>query len=201
MIELRLPKDTMADNPVKQVNGESKPVTELTAALAIRADRTPQINLLLLCVIAIGQLFTIGLLWDRPSDSRRDDKRDEQHQVVPDGKGDGKDYGKSDGKADADKSIKPPIVRADGAAFVFVLELQSKTANQELLLRGLDDFETKFRCRCLTLDRDLKDAEPYERAAAQTGRQAPFVAVVRDRRIVQVLDWPASIAALEAQCQ
>lgn len=194
MIELRLPNDVDAAKP-SAPNAQPEPMVE---AVTIRADRTPQINLLLACLIAIGQLFNTALLWDR-SDSHRDQKRDDQHQIVPD-----KDSDKqSDNQADkqSDKSIKPPIVKTEGAALVFVLELQSKTANQELLLRGLDDFETKYRCRCLTLDRDLPDADPYEKAAAQTGRQAPFVVVVRDRRIVQVLDWPESIAALEAQCK
>lgn len=99
-----------------------------------------------------------------------------------------------------DKSEKKSNVNkieAAGSIFVFVYEFQTKTADQELLVRDLRSWSLINKCDFRQFDQDSKDAEPYKIAAEKAGLKSPFLAVVRDKKIVRVFDWPRDRLALE----
>jgi hypothetical protein len=98
---------------------------------------------------------------------------------------------------DTQKQTDASKVEAAGSVFVFVYEFQTKTADQELLVRDLRAWSQIHKCEFRQFDRDSKDAEPYKTAAEKAGLQSPFLAVVRDKKIVRVFDWPRDRTALE----
>jgi hypothetical protein len=126
---------------------------------------------------AIGLL--IGFSIGKPGPERIDDGR----QVV-----------------DPDKSERKSTnkVEAAGSVFVFVYEFQTKTADQELLVRDLRAWSMINKCDFRQFDQDSKDAEPYKVAAEKSGLKSPFLAVVRDKKIVRVFDFPRDRLALES---
>jgi hypothetical protein len=100
-------------------------------------------------------------------------------------------------KNEPEKQTDANKVEAAGSVFVFVYEFQTKTADQELLVRDLRAWSQIHKCEFRQFDRDSKDAEPYKTAAEKAGLQSPFLAVVRDKKIVRVFDWPRDRTALE----
>lgn len=93
-------------------------------------------------------------------------------------------------------------VEAAGSVFVFVYEFQTKTADQELLVRDLRAWSDLNKCDFRQFDRDSKDAETYKIAAEKAGISVPFMAVVRkvgnEKKIVRVFDFPRDRLALES---
>jgi hypothetical protein len=96
-----------------------------------------------------------------------------------------------------DKKSDSNKIEAAGSVFVFVYEFQTKTADQELLVRDLRAWSDIKKCEFRQFDQDSKDAEPYKIAAEKAGLKSPFLAVVRDKKIVRVFDWPRDRQALE----
>lgn len=130
---------------------------------------------------AIGLLvgFLVASYLNKPNEN---DRYQEEQIVEPD---------KSDRKSNISK------VEAAGSIFVFVYEFQTKTADQELLVRDLRSWSLINKCDFRQFDQDSKDAEPYKLAAEKTGLKSPFMAVVRDKKIVRVFDWPRDRLALD----
>jgi hypothetical protein len=169
MIRLSLNKEP-ATEPIK------KPERVESSALS------PRRNYVALCVSgAIGLLigFTLAGISDREPI-----EPDRNEQVEPD-------------KNEPEKQTDTNKVEAAGSVFVFVYEFQTKTADQELLVRDLRAWSQIHKCEFRQFDRDSKDAEPYKIAAEKAGLQSPFLAVVRDKKIVRVFDWPRDRTALE----
>ena len=88
-------------------------------------------------------------------------------------------------------------IEAADSVFVFVYEFQTKTADQELLVRDLRAWSEIKKCKFRQFDQDSEDANPYKAAAEKAGLKSPFLAVVRDGKIVRVFDWPRDREALE----
>jgi hypothetical protein len=130
--------------------------------------------------LAIGLFF--GLFGSSYFDSGSIDHDNDQQIVDPD-------------KSEKQSSNK---VEAAGSTFVFVYEFQTKTADQELLVRDLRAWSQINKCEYRQFDGDSKDAEPYKIAAEKAGMKAPFLAVVRDKKIVRVFDWPRDRTTLES---
>lgn len=107
------------------------------------------------------------------------------------------DHQKDDQIVEPDKKSDSSKIEAAGSVFVFVYEFQTKTADQELLVRDLRAWSAIKKCEFRQFDQDSKDAEPYKVAAEKAGLKSPFVAVVRDKKIVRVFDWPRDRQALE----
>lgn len=126
--------------------------------------------------LAIGLL--IGFVSGTQFESSSHDKQDEQ--IV-----------------EPDKKSNSNKVEAAGSVFVFIYEFQTKTADQELLVRDLRAWSDIKKCEFRQFDQDSKDADPYKIAAEKAGLKSPFLAVVRDKKIVRVFDWPRDRQALE----
>ena len=94
-------------------------------------------------------------------------------------------------QSDADR------IEAADSVFVFVYEFQTKTADQELLVRDLRAWSEIKKCKFRQFDQDSEDAKPYKAAAEKAGLKSPFLAVVRDKKIVRVFDWPRDRESLE----
>ena len=88
-------------------------------------------------------------------------------------------------------------IEAADSVFVFVYEFQTKTADQELLVRDLRAWSEIKKCKFRQFDQDSEDANPYKAAAEKAGLKSPFLAVVRDGKIVRVFEWPRDREALE----
>ena len=88
-------------------------------------------------------------------------------------------------------------IEAADSVFVFVYEIRTKTADQELLVRDLRAWSEIKKCKFRQFDQDSEDAKPYKAAAEKAGLKSPFLAVVRDGKIVRVFDWPRDREALE----
>ncbi len=88
-------------------------------------------------------------------------------------------------------------IEATDSVFVFVYEFQTKTADQELLVRDLRAWSEIKKCKFRQFDQDSEDAKPYKAAAEKAGLKSPFLAVVRNGKIVRVFDWPRDREALE----
>lgn len=131
--------------------------------------------------LAIGLLigFCFGANY---STIDQDRKQDNEQIFEPD---------KEEKKSEANR------VEAAGSTFVFVYEFQTKTADQELLVRDLRAWCAIKKCDFRQFDQDSKDAEPYKVAAEKAGLKSPLLAVVRDKKIVRVFDWPRDRLALE----
>jgi hypothetical protein len=124
--------------------------------------------------------FCLGALLGSFSQSYFDQRQHDQQQVEP-----------QDDKHDQQK------IDASGSTFVFVLELQTKTADQELLLRDMRAWCGIHKCDFRTFDQDSKEAEVYKLAAEKVGVKSPFLAVVRDRKITRIFDMPRDRLTLE----
>lgn len=175
MIELKLP--TQQPKPAEQP--ATKP--ELQESFATLKQPRPDFVSYLL-VMAVGLLlgFTAaGVLHDE-----KREKRDDQGQIEPDG-------------SDSEKQTNIKRIEAKGAFFVFIYEFQTKTVEQELLLRDLSAWSQIYKCEYRTFDQDSKEAEVYKAAAEKAGLESPFLAVVRDKKIVRVVEWPRDRQALE----
>ena len=97
----------------------------------------------------------------------------------------------------SDKESDSNKIEAADSVFVFVYEFQTKTADQELLVRDLRAWSEIKKCKFRQFDQDSEDAKPYKAAAEKAGLKSPFLAVVRDGKIVRVFDWPRDREALE----
>ena len=109
--------------------------------------------------------------------------QDNQEKIV--------DPDKDQKQSDTDK------IEAADSVFVFVYEFQTKTADQELLVRDLRAWSEIKKCKFRQFDQDSEDAKPYKAAAEKAGLKSPFLAVVRDGKIVRVFEWPRDREALE----
>ena len=65
------------------------------------------------------------------------------------------------------------------------------------MVRDLRAWSDIKKCEFRQFDQDSRDAEPYKIAAEKAGLKSPFLAVVRDKKIVRVFDWPRDRLALE----
>jgi hypothetical protein len=147
----------------------------------INPERTGKVDFFWYVAFSLAIGLLIGYVAGSRLDSFENQKQDEQI-VEPD---------KSEKKSDASK------VEAAGSVFVFVYEFQTKTADQELLVRDLRAWSAIKKCEFRQFDQDSKDAEPYKVAAEKAGLKSPFLTVVRDKKIVRVFDWPRDRQALE----
>ena len=118
--------------------------------------------------IAIGGLLAFSII-QNVDHSDRDQRRDEQTE--PD---------KQSDKSDKQSANR---VTAEGSTFVFVFEFQTKTTDQELLLRDLRSWSLLNKCDFRTFDQDSKEADVYKVAAEKAGKVSPFLAVVQDKKI------------------
>ena len=124
--------------------------------------------------------FCLGALLATFVNSYLHDRQQDHQQVEP-----------QDDKSDSKK------IDASGSTFVFVLELQTKTADQELLLRDMRAWCGIHKCDFRTFDQDSKEAEVYKLAAEKVGVKSPFMAVVKDRKLNRILDMPRDRLTLE----
>ncbi len=169
MIKLSLNKEP-ATEPIKKSER-----VELSALSSRRTNVAPYVS----GVIGLLIGYSLAGLLQRDHEPIEPDRNE---QVEPD---------------DSQKQTDSNKVEAAGSVFVFVYEFQTKTADQELLVRDLRAWSQIHKCEFRQFDRDSKDAEPYKTAAEKAGLQSPFLAVVRDKKIVRVFDWPRDRTALE----
>jgi hypothetical protein len=142
-------------------------------------------NVAVSAVIGLLIGFLIGSYFPFFDDQHdQDDQKKDSEQIVEPEK-------KEEKKSDV------PKIQAAGSWFVFIYEFQTKTADQELLVRDLRAWSMINKCDFRQFDQDSKDAEPYKIAAEKAGLKSPFMAVIRDKKIVRVFDWPRDRLALE----
>jgi hypothetical protein len=100
-------------------------------------------------------------------------------------------------QVEPDKQTDTKRIEANGAFFVFIYEFQTKTVEQEMLLRDLPAWSEINKCKFRTIDQDSQNAAVYKTAAEKVGISSPFLAVVRDNKIIRVVEFPRDRQALE----
>lgn len=176
MISLKLPGDEprptkLAElTPVKPVDVD--PIAGYSFA-TIKQQRSDYVSLVLWFFIGLILGFLIGH-HDWKQSSIPDDQ---QQQVEPD--------------------KKQSQIEAAGSVFVFVFEFQTKTAEQQLLLRDMPGWVKLHKCEFRTFDEGSEEAKPYRAAAEKAGITTPFLAVARGRNIVRVFEFPKDRTILE----
>lgn len=97
------------------------------------------------------------------------------------------------------KPIPTPVPSRDiatNSTLVFVYEVTTETAEQASMFDGLDEFIAQHKANSwIRVDRDETVAKQTYIPAAQQFHvsTADFVAIVRDRKIIAVKPWPATI--------
>lgn len=183
MISLKLPGDEPTSQPRPTKPADLTPVGKVDvdpmagySFATIKQQRSDYVSLVLWFVIGLVLGFLIGH-HDWKQSSIPDD--DQQQQVEPD-------------KKQSDKKIE-----AAGSTFVFVFEFQTKTAEQQLLLRDMPGWVKLHKCEFRTFDEGSEEAKPYRAAAEKVGIASPFLAVARGRNIVRVFEFPKDRTTLE----
>lgn len=136
-------------------------------------------------LIAVVSYFAISKL---PNDGNNRD-RDDQH-------------GQKDEEQEKDNGKDQHS--AAGCVVVFVLELQTKSADQELVLRSMSDtVVTRQLSGFRVFDDDSKDAEPFVSFAKSKGKEAPLMCLIKNKQIIRLESFPETVSyqAVEAFLQ
>jgi hypothetical protein len=90
----------------------------------------------------------------------------------------------------------------DGATLVFVLELKSKTIDQDIVLRGMSDFVVERKLSGFrALDLDVSDAKPFVEFSESKNVKLPAMFLVVDHAIKKASAFPANRKELEEFCK
>jgi hypothetical protein len=98
--------------------------------------------------------------------------------------------GRSDGDRRRDDGKKQQVVEA-GAYLVFVLENQTASAEQTLVMREAPNYVARNSMKgWRRWDKDSAEAQPYMDYAAKLGIDPPFICLVTDGRITNARTFP-----------
>jgi hypothetical protein len=91
-----------------------------------------------------------------------------------------------------------PVVK-EGGSLVCILEKQSPTVDQELLIRALPDYVERNKLDSwIVLDKDLPEVAPVIRFASESGISPPFIVFSdKNRMMKSVIKWPKTIEGLK----
>lgn len=98
----------------------------------------------------------------------------------------------SDNKDKDKKKDKEAPLKLEGCYLVFILENQSVSAEQAIVLRAAPDFvEHHKMIDFRRYDDDSDEAVPFNRFAEDIGLSSPFVAFVKDKKIIRAEEFPS----------
>lgn len=86
----------------------------------------------------------------------------------------------------------------EGATLVFIYEGQQLTAEQEQVLRGVEDFvKAKNMLGYRLWDEEQPIAKQVLEAAALEGVNSPLAAIIKDKKVIKTTKFPKSYSQLE----
>ena len=166
----------------------SDPIGDLFATNAQPKDASKPTNwLVIVLLLAIVSYFA----WQRLSPYVEPYFKDKQEQNDGDKKG-------SDKKDSDQKNDKKKDQSISGAVLVFVLEKQTKSADQELVLRSLSEYvAAKNLSGFRVFDDDQAEAKPFIDYGATKQLSPPMVIILKDKQFIRAAKFPEHVTYKE----